>query len=583
MSTDLREYAKRDSFRSNDDISDLLKESKAQTAALQDLKSTQAADDNIPQQPTDSNEADRIKEIDIKLSKSLEYGKTISDMSILGTSQLDSLVSITDRMNENVKELSSRLRDKMMDDAVAPVQNVPTTTKVVEDLVDKNEPTIERPNVPEIIEPKQEKKSDGLLVDSQNKKEDDTKETQDKNFFRGAFESVKKAITVGFKQSVSITDKIFSMLFKFSVVALARAAAIAAAILAIIVGLDLLKIYWAYWGQQIVDTLNSWIEKIVSWVETFGEWIKSFGDWLNIFQNMDASLTGIKTAWESGDFPALAIALGKSLMDLSNSIVSAIGRVGTDLLAGLMRVMGFKDAADKVEAAGLQHYQNRTNNELDPDNQRKIAKYQVDQEKKDGKTSTERGVFSFLPTNVRKFFGNLNDDEVSQINAEKADKSYRANMSEEEKISNTMASNEARHSLERYKDMAKAVNPANKSDLEKLEKYKKVAQDNINKPILSKTPTVKSELQATLDSIAPGGKRTEKPKVSPRPVADNPDVQRVNSIQSAQRTKDRSTTDKQQPSTNIQTNVQKTNKTIMMQRPVTNTRAPGFFESAGVN
>lgn len=580
MTTDLRDYAKRDSFRKNDKFTELVKESKNQTEALQGINLKEAANDD-PAAPDFSEVKEPIKDIDLKLAKSLEYEKSIRDLNVLATSQLDSLVSLTDRMNENVKDLSNRLRDKMLDEPSIP-QTVPTATKVVEDLIDKSEPEIERPNTPQIIEPVQEKKSTKLL-ENKDSKDEDTKETRDKNFFRGAFEGVKKSVTDGFKKSVSIADRLFSMLFKFSIVSMARGAAIAATVFAIIVALDVLKLHWAHWAQVIVETLDGWITKVVGWVETFANWVSSFGDWLNIFQNMDDSLMGIKTAWETGDFPVLALALGKSLLDLNNSLVSAIGRLGTKLVAELLKVLGFKDAGETVEAVGLQYYQNRTGNELDEENQKKLAKYQVEQEKKDGKTQTERGMTSFLPTSFRKMIGALSEDEVSQINAEKRDKSSREGMSDEERITNTAAANEARHSLERYKDMAKAVNPNNPADMAKLEKYKKVAQDNINKPTLTKTPATKADLQATLDSILAGGARTQKPKVSPQPPAEQADVKRVNNIATTQRTKDDAGKIMQPASTNIQTNVSKSNKNILLQRPVTSTRAPGMFGATGVN
>ena len=582
MQTDLREYAKRDSFRNNDNYTDLLKESKAQTSALKGMNLTEPANDSETETPV-IDDSKKIKDIDLKLAKSLVYERSISDANSLGTSQLDSLVSLTDRMNENVRDLADRLREKMADQPViTPKADIQTVTNAIEDLVDKKEPIVERPDIPEIIEPKQEKKSEELLVDNSDKKDQDGEETRDKNFFRGAFESVKRAVTTGFKQSVSITDRIFTMLFKFSIVSIARAAALAAAVFAIIVGLDLLRVYWAFWGQQIIDTLNSWIEKIVSWVETFGEWIQSFGDWLNIFQNMDASLMGIKTAWQSGDFPALALALGKTLMNLGNSLTAAIGRLGTDLISGLLRALGFNKAADTVKAVGLQHYQNKTNNELDEENQRKVAEYQVQKEKDDGMTSTERGMLSMLPVGFRKFIGDLNEDEANQINAEKLDKSSRDSMTDDERVANTMAANEARHAMERYKSMANSINPENSSDLAKLDKYKQAVQDSINKPAMSKTPAVKTQLQSTLDSIKPGGGRTEQPKTLPQPAAEKPDTQKVNSIKN-QNIKADASKILQAANTNIQTNIAKSNKNILLQRPVTNTQAPGIFGSVGVN
>ncbi|MFP9202837.1 hypothetical protein ACLI2R_17050, partial [Enterococcus faecalis] len=84
-------------------------------------------------------------------------------------------------------------------------------------------------------------------------KQESPEEKQKKEAFNlklsQALDKLTKTVDFGFKKSISITDKISSMLFKYTVSAAIEAAKMTAMILAVVVGIDLLMIHFKYWSD----------------------------------------------------------------------------------------------------------------------------------------------------------------------------------------------------------------------------------------------------------------------------------------------------------------------------------------------
>lgn len=386
-------------------------------------------------------------------------------------------------------------------------------------------------------------------------------------------------VKAGFTKTIDGSNKLFSMLFNYSLSQIAQAAKVAAALLAIVVGIDIIRAAWQKWGQDILAAFESFSTVVAEWWDGFTEFLSTFTDLKSAFESMSGSFMAIKNAWETGDWPALAASIGSAIITGLKTLEAVLGRVMTGALSKLLSMLGFKDAAKTVEAEGLQRYQNLTNNRLSDENQRKLAEEQIRREKNDGKTPTQRGVTSFLPDTWRKKIGFISDGEYDQIQAEKKDKAARDALSDEDKINNVAAANEAREAIARFRDVAENVNLNNQAQVAKFDKYKNEAQKYVNSAALAKTPKIKAELQSQLNSIS----KLVNPKASVKPSksADSKDTQVARNINKAEARKSAVTASN--TTNNLNSTIVKSNNNVSVKVPITSTRAPGVFGATGVN
>lgn len=551
--------------------SDNAKRAEAANDSLDEIK------DQVADKSTDETIVESLASIDSKMSQS------ISDNlagSIVQRRSEGTLIGETQNISAKLSLLVGKLTEMHVDTQVEAAQREavkqePTTSEALAALAESNQPQPQA-EVADKLAPKEEAPSSKLLDDDKGKS---GKELVAKaNPVVVGLDKVGGLLKTGFKSSIGVMDKISGMLFKYTATQAIQAAKIAAAIFAIILAIDLIKIYWSVWGEKIMNKLSEWAEIFKGWWDTFTDWAGQFSDFKTAFEGMGANLMEIKNAWASGDFPALAKAIGSALLTLGKTIAGVLTRTLSSVFASLLRKLGFKDAADDMEAFGLRHYQNMTDNKLSDENQRKLAENQLKKEKEDGKTATERGVTDFLPNTWRKNLGFISDAEYSQIEAEKKDQTARSGLSDEDQIKVIAATNEARESLGRYKKFAEAANPANSGDMAKVDKYKKEAQQYLANSSLDLAPTTKAELNAQFNAI----KVKPATQVKPASAAESKDSQTVNAIKTAESERSKKQV-AQNNVANVQNNVVRNSKTVNVQAPTTSTRAPGVHKATGVN
>ena len=552
--------------------SDTAKRAEAANDSLDEIK------DQVADKSADETIAESLTFIDSKMTQSIS--DNLADSIDQRRSEGD-LIDETKIISAKLSLLVGKLTEMHADAQVEATQREavkqePTTSEALSALAERNQPQPQA-EVADSLSPKEESPSTKLLDDNKGKS---GKELVAKaNPVVMGLDKVGGLLKTGFKSSIGVMDKISGMLFKYTATQAIQAAKIAAAIFAIILAVDLIKIYWSVWGEKIMGKLSEWAEIFKGWWDTFTDWASGFSDFKTAFEGMGANLMEIKNAWTSGDFPGLAKAIGNALLTLGKTISGVLTRTLSSVFAALLRKLGFGDAADDMEAFGLRHYQNMTDNRLSDENQRKLAENQLKKEKEDGKTTTERGVTDFLPAKWRNKIGFLSDEEYSQVQAEKKDQSARSGLSEEDQLSAIAATNEARESLGRYKKFAEAANANNSADMAKVDKYKKEAQRYLGNKGLDLVPSTKAELNAQFNSIK------VKPKgdaVKPASAAESKDTQTVKAIKSAESNK--ATQQAQQTNVaNVQNNVTRNSKTVNVQAPTTSTRAPGVHKAAGVN
>lgn len=495
------------------------------------------------------------------------------------------LMNTSDEISAKLSVLSERLKVKYegASSATSTVPTVTTADALAErlDSIDPPQPKQQgwmpmpvpvqpKPSEDLLNKPKEEGKSSGEVKGAPD--ESDTPKV-------GAIATIGNIAKKGFDKTFGVVDKISGLLFKMSVKQIANMAMISAAIFAIILSIDLLKIAWQAWGEKILAKFEEWAEMFKGWWTDFKGWASSFSDLTTAFEGMKGDFMGIRNAWEAGDFPGLAKALGVTFKDAIMTLSGTLDRLVTKLISTVLDKLGFDTAAKAVEAEGLQRYQGKTNNKLSDENQKKVAEEQLRREKNDNLTPTQRGLTSFLPDKLRKGWA-LSDNEYDQIQAEKKDQASRQGMSKDEQVKVVAATNEAREAVARFKNIADNYDPNNKGQKAQFDKYKKEAQTYVNNGELSKSPTVKAELQKQIDSIS---KAKEKNVVAPEKSMNSKDAQTATNIKVAEAQRQNQAQQKASGTANVQNNIVKNSRNYNVQAPVTSTTAPGVFGATKVN
>ena len=524
---------------------------------------TPANDENSPVNDSkkDSSEIELLESIEVNTSKQLGIDQEIEKI----TSELVGKLSV----------LSERLNSKYaIENDGQPIQAESPTSEALAENENNPQQTDGFPQPLEPLRPKKEKPSSELI---ENKKSGKELESTKKNPVADGLTAVGGFINKGFKTAKSGLDKITGFLFKMSVSQAVEAAKIGFAIFSIIAGIDLIRIYWAKWGEDIKAKLSEWAEIFKGWWDTFTDWASQFSSFTSAFETMGANLMAIRNAWENGDFPALASAIGGAILDLASRIAATIGRVVASVISAALRKFGFDGVADDIDAGAIRFQQSVTDNRLSPEEQKKLAENQVKKEQEDGKTATERGVTDFLPNSWRNKLGILSDDEMKQIDTERKDMDSRKHLSKDDQVKTIAASNEAKNAIERYKKFADNANPSNKNDMEKVNKYKSEAQEYLNNKNLDLQPKTKQELQTQFNAI-----KVKQTSVTPESAKESKDSQTVNSIKQidANKAKEKQT---EKATANIQNNIVKKSTNVNVHAPITNTNAPGIHKSTGVN
>lgn len=528
-------------------------------------------------QPQESADIQRPAANDGSVDAITELNDTAEEGNNIQTGQLSELQNIAnkaDEINNRLRTLSDNLKAKYEPEAAEGVTPEKTSSEAIGDRLKGQQPQTEA-KLPELI-PQEPKPSDDLL-DKGPQEVKGGPGFDVKSLMGGPIGIMTNVMKIGFSKVVGVQEKIGGLINKFGLGQIAEAAKTAAFVLMLVIAIDVLRIAWEKWGDAIVKKLQEWGEKIAEWWEGLKEWGSSFADMKFALEGMTDNMMSIKNAWESGDWPSLAIAIGKLFAEAIMTLSGILDRVITKLLSTLLDKLGFKDAAKSVEASGLESYQAKTNAKLDEENQKKVAEAQYEREQNSTKFF-DPSKLSFNPLRPVEMGKNF----VSAFNTTKSeptkDQKAREGLSKEDQVKVIAATNEARKAVARYEDVAKAADVNNPAQLEKLNKYKAEAQQYVNNPELAKAPSIKNELQTKLGSIV-----TKKAaSVQPEKSAESKDAQATQAIKAAS-TKDSKSGTGTTNTANVQNNVVKNSKSYNVQAPVTSTTAPGIFGGSKVN
>ncbi len=483
----------------------------------------------------------------------------------------------TKEISSKLTTLSNQLKEKYTAANDSTIEKPDVAKDTTSEILQKRKMgEVETPKSAAVEVVKQEPKPSEGLLDQPNQVKGAPSGT---NPVITAVDAVTTAVKTGFGKITGFADKISSFLFKTSITEAAKGAMIAAAILGIIIALDVLQALWQKYGDLILAKIEDLKTVLVQWWTELKDWAASWVDMKNSFDIMEGSLDEMKKMWKEGNLAGLAGAVGRSLKDGIMALDGVFSRSVAKLLSTVLGALGFKDMAKRIEASGLQDWSNGTKGSMSKDNQTKLAKQQIEDEKGSGRTPTSWKTKSWLPDKANYEMGYISKDEYGQIEAEKKDKAQRQALPYDQQVQVVAAGNEARNAIDRYKTITARLDPKDPASAKRINDLKQEAVTAVNNPALDNAPNVKAELQNQINNV---GKQAS---VSPETSGSSLDTIKAKAIKAVDAVKGAAATAGAILTTPaaITTNIIKNSRSVNVQTPVTNTRAPGVYKATGVN
>ncbi|EBJ7676675.1 hypothetical protein DZF34_23690 [Salmonella enterica] len=430
-----------------------------------------------------------------------------------------------------------------------------------------NDPDADFFPTPQPIEPKQESPEEKQKRDAFNLK------------LSQALDKLTKTVDFGFKKSISITDKISSMLFKYTVSAAIEAAKMVALIMAVVIGIDLLMVHFKYWSDKFSKAWDLFSTD-------FTKFSSETGTWGPLLQSIFDSIDEIKKFWEAGDWGGLTVAivegLGKVLYNLGELIQLGMAK----LSAAILRVIpGMKDTADEVEGRALENFQNTTNASLSKEDQEKVANYQYKRMNDDlGPIAKGLDKIANWKTRASNWIRGVDNKEALTTDEERAEEEEKLKqLSPEEAKIALMKANEARAAMNRFEQYADSADMSKDSTVKSVESAYEDLKKRMDDPDLNNSPAVKKELAARFSKIDATYQELKKnqPNAKPETSAKSPEAKQVQVIEKNKA--QQAPVQQASPSINNTNNVIKKNTVVHNMTPVTSTTAPGVFGATGVN
>lgn len=498
--------------------------------------------------------------------------KTTSAVSGLS----DKLTKLTDLLSEKLKATS-------IDAPTTGTSLSAVAGAVPVVVVDTPETTTETPNLPVPV-PVDNKPDADFLPNETPAIGNKPGAADDKKDKKSVVDSLKSLVGVsktGFTKTISISDRIASMLFKYTVTAAVEAAKMAALILGIVISLDLLIIHFKYWTEKFNMAWDLFSKD-------FTAFSKETGTWGPLLQSIFQSVDKLKAFWEAGDWGGLTMAIVEGIGSVMYNLGELIQLGMSKLTASILRLIpGLSDTADNIEGRALEGFQLRTGAELEDDDQDKVAKYQSKRVNGDlgvvDKTVDKIGEWK---TRASNWIRGVDNKEALTTEQEREDENAKLKaMPEAERTEYLKKANEARAAMIRYEKYQESVDMTNPDSVKSLDKAHEDILNRMNDPALKESSATKKELKTRYDSLdAEYTKKKALVNVEAKPETSTKsnEAQQVNNIEKNQAQK-QNTQAQPQSTLNNTNNVVNNSKVIHNTTPVTSTPAPGIFNAQRVN
>ena len=229
--------------------------------------------------------------------------------------ELQKLNSFSSQMNEKLRGFGI-----MMERRFSVVSKITSGLDAIEKAIkDEKQPEQTMPSPQPILPTVPEQQNNNNYPTLPKKPQDDKKKNdknrdQDKNM-----QMLIKVVRGGFKETMGISNKIFSMLFKMTVTAMLEAAKWGAILLGIVVAIDTLLIHFRHWSK-LFNT-------------NFSEFKDKAGDWGSTLDNILTTVENIKDYWENKEYSEMISEFVSGMADALRDAFFQLDRIITKGLA----------------------------------------------------------------------------------------------------------------------------------------------------------------------------------------------------------------------------------------------------------
>ncbi|QJT71709.1 tail tape measure protein [Shewanella phage Thanatos-1] len=464
--------------------------------------------------------------------------------------ELSSLKSISAKISEKIGALNVEKVDKTETilEAIKAAMPVPPVPQDPDPIVQSLSP--KAPSPAEDILPRQSPQ--------------DKKPKADKSSESDKLSTLIALTKSGFNRSVAISDRISSMLFKYTISAAIAAAKIAAIIMSLVFTVDVLMIHFNHWSKMFDDNFSNFRSKLESWGP--------------FFQDILQTMEDIKTFWDENDWSGLALAIVEGMGNIMRNLGELIIKGINKLVAKLASLFGKEDLAIEIEGRALEGFQARTGAKLNDEESTTLAKYQSNRVM-NGENFMDDSE-AFRTKVVNKLRGDKDSSEfTSEVEKQQTNDLIRK-MPEEDRIELFKAANEARGGLIAIADRMETIRPGETRKLNSIEPEYNSLKAQVSNPILDNAPALKKELMSRFSEVEKTYESLSNP-AKPEDISTKDDVKASARIQQSE-TKPQTETPSQTMNNFASTNIMN-NKTMFQLPPTTGTRAPGIFNAVQVN
>ncbi|HFG0932010.1 TPA: hypothetical protein ACGE0Z_002326 [Klebsiella pneumoniae] len=495
-------------------------------------------------------------------------GNSLSDTNAGIELQLDELSAlnttaslISDRINKLAEKLGVKVEQ-----ATPQTANVPSV-EVVQDSIP--EPVPEIPSLDDLLQdlipPHENRRPDSDVLPQEEPKVIPKKEDEEKNK-KGDTDLLKALLDTtksGFKKSISLTDRISSMLFSYTVSAVANMAKTAAMVLALIMAIDIIKIHFKYWTELFKSN--------------FEEFTKLAGTWAPVLTAISEMAQSIQDTFNEGSWLGLAEAIVKGLVNVLDTLGETIMFGLSKLVAAVLsKVPGMGDAADNIRGAAADRFQYRTGAELSEEDQDYVAKYKDNQRLKEEQDSPlERKITAW---GDRYLLGKIDDAEYEKrmklADSDTKDPAFEGK-TREQRLEMYKAQGKMQAELKRTSEYAQNTRPENTERMESAANAVAKASKNFEE-FKKNNPSLAKELEPQYRFMQDEWNKKRFPTVSPEPAEDKQESQQVKVIEKIEAQHKVGDKLASQAPMNVNTSINKNSTTVMPMQPVTSSPAPGM-------
>lgn len=454
-----------------------------------------------------------------------DIASQISDKLSKLTTALENKLSPQTQSTPSNATSSSSTALAVISEAIPDIQtDQERITQAIEDLLPKLE--YQGPDADFADEPKQEPVP-VVVNPSPNNPANEQDEEEKKKNGKSLSEKIGALLKVtkdGFKSSIGFSDKIAGMLFKYTVTAAIEAAKMAAMLLSLVLGIDVIRINFNYWSELLKTNFAQFSERL--------------GKWAPLFKDIIDSVDEVKAAWEKGDWSGITIAIvkgvGKAIYNLTEMIVLGISK----LISAVIRLFpGGEERANALEADSLRTYQDHTGAKLTDDESKLVAEDDITQMKKSTRVVDQNNKQQVVDDQKVKYGAMSQEDYDKKYPQAKKDNDEFFSKPKDQQIAIIQARNEAQAAIKRTSEY---IDSGDGSD--KFKNSAKGAIEDISKRInsddISNAPNIKADLQNQLDIL---NKKYDALVSKPSVKADSPKeseevktIERINSQKAAQ-------------------------------------------------